>query len=81
MSSVQKIEYSNSIFTPKNTGYVAAGAILATSFRALSKNTTVTKTHKILGIISVIATVLHVGVIEYLRNKYKKCATSTCGKT
>jgi hypothetical protein len=72
MSSVQKIKGSSNIFTPKNTGYVAAGTILATSVRALSKNKTVTKTHKALGIISVIATVLHVGVIEYLHNKYKK---------
>ena len=74
MSSVQKINQTNNkpFLTPKNTGYVAAGAMLITSVRAFTAKKPIVKSHKIMGIITAALTLLHVGVVEYLHLKYKK---------
>ena len=64
--------YKKPLLTPKNTGYAAAGAILLSTTRAFSKSKTITKTHKFLGYLSAILTLLHIGVLEYLTYKYKK---------
>ena len=58
--------------TPKNTGYAAAGALALTSIRVASTKKPVVKSHKILGGITAILTLLHIGVVEYLHLKYKK---------
>ena len=76
MTQVNKIQSERTrqkhFLTPKNTGYAAAGAILLSTTRAFSKSKPVTKTHKFLGYLSTILTLLHIGVVEYLHYKYKK---------
>ena len=74
MSSVQKINQTHTkyVLTPKNTGYLATGALLITTARAFSKNKSITKSHKIFGYITAALTLLHIGVVEYLHHKYKK---------
>lgn len=67
---VEKIT-SNSVITPKSTGY-AATAILTTSILSgVSKNRTFRKQHKTLAYLSAALTVLHVGLIEYYHSKFK----------
>ena len=74
MTTVKKIEnnYKKPILTPRNTGYAAAGALLITTARAFSSAKPITKSHKILGFISTVLTLLHIGLIEHLHHKYKK---------
>ena len=74
MSKIQKIDNTNKkpLLNPKNTGYMAAGALLITTIRGFSKAKPITKSHKILGYISAALTLLHIGVVEYLHHKYKK---------
>ncbi len=74
MSKIHKIESKKTrpILTPKNTGYAATGALLVTTLRAFNKSNTITKSHKIWGLVTAGLTLLHVGVVEYLRYKYKK---------
>ena len=76
MATVQKINknttYKKTLLTPRNTGYVATGALLITTMRAFSKNKTITKTHKTFGYITAALTLLHIGIVEYLHHKYKK---------
>jgi hypothetical protein len=74
MTTIQKINnnYKKPILTPKNTGYLATGAILVTSIRAFTNTKPITKSHKIFGLISIGLTLLHVGLVEYLHYKYKK---------
>ena len=74
MSKIQKIDnnYKKPILNPKNTGYLAGGALLIATARAFSKSKPIIKTHKIWGIIAASLTLLHIGVVEYLHSKYKK---------
>ncbi len=74
MTKIEPINqvYKKPFLTPKNTGYAAAIAILLTSTRAFCNKKTVTKTHKLLGYISGVLTLLHIGTIKYLHHKYKK---------
>lgn len=77
MTRVQKVDnseykYKKSLITPKTTGYAAATAIGLTAIRAFSKAKPITKSHKILGLISAGLTLLHIGCVEYLHHKYKK---------
>jgi len=74
MTKVQKIGnyYKEPILTPKNTGYLATGALIVTTARAFTKSKSITKSHKLLGFITAGLTLLHVGVVEYLHHKYKK---------
>ena len=74
MTSVQKINqpYKKTILTPKNTGYLAAGALLVTTARAFTSAKPIKKTHKFLGLSTVALTLLHIGLVEYLHHKYKK---------
>ena len=61
-----------SVLTPKNTGYAAAGAIGFATIRSFSNNKNVRKSHKWIGYLAGILTLLHIGVVEYLHYKYKK---------
>ena len=74
MISVQKINqsYKRPLLTPKNTGYLAAGALVITTARAFTNKKAVTKSHKLWGYITAGLTLLHIGVVEYLHHKYKK---------
>ena len=74
MSSVQKVNQTNNkpFLTPKNTGYAAAGAMLITTARAFTAKKPIAKSHKIMGITTVVLTLLHIGFVEYLRFKHKK---------
>jgi len=79
MATIRKIDGGNSyskrnnqILTPKNTGYAAGVAMLAAGLRACSKKKGVVKTHKIIGYIAILLTLLHIGIVEYLHYKYKK---------
>lgn len=74
MSKIQKVDnnYKRPVLTPQNTGYLAGGAILVTTARAFTKSKSITKSHKIFGIIAAILTLLHIGIIEYLHHKHKK---------
>ena len=74
MTKIQKIYPENNKInlTPRNTGYIATGALLITTTRAFTKAKPITKTHKILGYITAGLTLLHIGLVEYLRFKYKK---------
>ena len=66
-----KIEKIQSIITPKTTGYTAAGAFGLAIASGMSKNKTFRKSHKTFGWIGVIATIAHIGLIEYYHYKYK----------
>ena len=75
MTKVQMVSvktYKKPILTPKNTGYLAAGAMLVTTLRAFSKSKPITKSHKIMGLVTAGLTLLHIGIVEYLHHKYKK---------
>ena len=75
MASVQKInqnQSNKSILTPKNTGYLAMGALTLASLRGLSVSKQIKKSHKIFGILALLLTLLHIGCVEYLHHKYKK---------
>ena len=74
MATIKKIDnsYKKPILTPKNTGYMAAGAMLVTTIRAFTNTKPITKYHKIFGFIAASLTLLHIGLIEYLHHKYKK---------
>ena len=74
MTKVQKIDnnYKKPLLNAKNTGYIAASTLLATTLRSFSKAKPITKSHKFLGLFSAIMTLLHIGIIEYQRYKYKK---------
>ena len=76
MTSVQRLDsvqnYKKPKLTPKNTGYMAVGAMALTSLRAFSKSKTVRKTHKVFAWLSVALTALHVGLVEYYNLKFKK---------
>ena len=74
MTSIQKITQTQNrpILTAKNTGYIAASAILLTSTRAFINKNPFNKFHKLLGYLSGFLTLLHIGTIEYLHHKYKK---------
>ena len=74
MTSVQPINNTkpNTFLTPKNTGYAAAAAMLLLTARAFTSSKPVVKTHKILGVVTGVLTLLHIGVVEYLHHKYKK---------
>lgn len=74
MTTIKKIDnsYKKPILTPKNTGYMAAGAILVTTIRAFTNTMPITKSHKIFGFIAAGLTLLHIGLVEYLHHKYKK---------
>ena len=74
MTSIKKINQAQKrpILTPKNTGYVAAGAMLIATARAFTTGKSVVKSHKSWGFITAGLTLLHIGVVEYLHHKYKK---------
>ena len=74
MARVNKLEsnYKKPLLTPRNTGYAATGALILATTRAFSKNKNIKKTHKIIGYIASILTLLHIGVVEYLYLKHKK---------
>ena len=74
MTKINNVDsnYKKPILTPKNTGYMAGGALLLATTRAFSKNKTVIKSHKLMGYIAGALTLLHIGVVEYLHFKYKK---------
>lgn len=76
MTSVQKISVnetkSKPFLTPKNTGYTATALLGVTTLRAFSKKKGIIKSHKILGAMTAVATLLHIGLIEYYHHKYKK---------
>jgi hypothetical protein len=60
------------ILTTKNTGYAAAGALLLATTRVFGKSKAITKTHKFIGCLAGVLTLLHIGTVEYLRFKCKK---------
>lgn len=75
MTKINKInnqEYKKPILTPKNTGYLATTAVGLATIRAFSKSKNVRKTHKWLGYLAAVFTLLHIGTVEYLHHKYKK---------
>ena len=76
MATVQKInnntKYKKPLLTPKNTGYAAAGAIGLATIRSFSNSKSIRKSHKWLGYLAGILTLLHIGLVEYLHHKYKK---------
>ena len=73
MTKINKINNSQKpILTPKNTGYAAAGALLLTTTRAFNSSKPIKKSHKFLGYITTLLTLLHIGLVEYLHFKYKK---------
>ena len=74
MSKIQNINFTPSrpLLTSRNTGYVAAGALLLTTTRAFTQSKPVTKTHKFVGFVAGSLTLLHIGFVEYLRFKHKK---------
>lgn len=75
MTKIKKIENINNnkqFLTPKNTGYAATVALAATTLRAFNSSKQITKSHKLLGFLSVSLTLLHIGLVEYLHHKYKK---------
>lgn len=75
MTRVNKInnqEYKKPILTPRNTGFLATGAIGLSTIRAFSNSKNIKKNHKLFGCLTTIFTLLHIGTIEYLRYKYKR---------
>lgn len=62
----------NRFITPKNTGYAAAIGLGLSVWSAKSKNKTFRSTHKSLAAATVIMTLLHIGLIEYLHNSWQK---------
>lgn len=67
-----KNEYKRPFLNPRNTGIAAGVALTLTAVRGFSKNKSVVKSHRVLGVVSAALTLLHIGTIEYLHHKYKK---------
>jgi hypothetical protein len=74
VTKINKVSENNRrpFLTPKNTGYLAAGALVLSSARAFNKSKPVVKDHKYIGFVATFLTLLHIGVVEYLHFKYKK---------
>ena len=76
MTKINKIENNSTqkkmLLNPKNTGYLALGAMAITTTRAFTSAKPIRKSHKILGFITAGLTLLHIGIVEYLHHKYKK---------
>ena len=67
---IEKIQ--SSILTPRVTGFSAASALGITILSGISKNNYVKKVHKPFSMITVLLTLLHIGLIEYSYYKYNK---------
>ena len=63
---------NNSYITPKTTGYAATVSMGLALWSGVSKNKTFKKQHKSLAYLSAAFTILHIGLIEYYKYKYKK---------
>lgn len=61
----------STILTPKYTGYAAAGTLGMAVCSGLTKKNGLKKLHKPFACLSAIFTILHVGVIEYYKYKFK----------
>ena len=59
------------IFTPKTTGYASAVGMGITLLSGLSKNKAFRQVHKPASLLTVLLTILHVGLIEYYHYKYR----------
>lgn len=58
--------------TPKTTGYTATTALGISVLSGVSKNKNFRKMHKTSAYIAAALTAIHIGLIEYYHNKYKK---------
>lgn len=56
------------LLNPKNTGYIATGALLLTCIRPKITK----KFHKHLGWLTVLLSAAHIGVVEYFHHKVKR---------
>lgn len=68
---IHKID-TNRIITPKTTGYAATTTLALSLLSGVTKNRTFRKTHKPLAYLSALFTIMHIGLIEYYHQKYKK---------
>ena len=59
------------IFTPKTTGYVAAVGLGLSVWSGVAGNKALNKAHKPLAFLTVLATIFHIGLIEYYHYKFK----------
>lgn len=69
---VNPVKKHHSIITPRTTGYAATVGLGAAILSGVSKNKSLRKAHKPLAYITALLTAAHIGLIEYLRHKYKK---------
>ena len=67
---IEKLQ--SSILTPKTTGYLSAVSLGTSLYSGITKNKTAKKIHKPSAWLALIFTILHVGLIEYYNQKYKK---------
>ena len=74
MSRIQPINSTNKkpFLRGDNTGYAALAGMSLTTVSVITKNKTVRKLHKPLGITTVGLTILHLGTIFYNRHKWQK---------
>ena len=66
-----KIDKIQKYITPKTTGYTAATAMGLSVLSGITKNKNMKKIHKPFAWISVISTILHIGLIEFYNYKFK----------
>ncbi len=66
-----KVNSVSSVITPKTTGYTAVVGLGLTALSGMSECKTFKKAHKPLAIFSLIAAILHIGLIEYYNYKFK----------
>ena len=59
------------IFTTRTTGYAAAAGMGISVLSAVSQNKNFKKIHKPVSWLTVLLTVLHIGLIEYYHYKYR----------
>ncbi len=75
MTRIQKIDNSQQrkpIITPTSTGIAATAALGITTARAFVKSKPINKTHKVIGILTALLTLFHIGTVGYYHHKYKK---------
>ena len=74
MPTIQKVNSTvqKPFLRADNTGYTALGGLVLTGITAAVKNKSIRKLHKPLAYITTILSFLHLGVILYNRNEWKK---------
>ncbi len=74
MTRIQSVDNTQRkpFLTPVKTGIAATAGIALTTARAFTNSKVLNKSHKVVGIITAVLTLLHIGTVMFYHHKYKK---------